>query len=639
MMHTMNMKRISQANIKRVLLVALFFLTGIAQAQYTSRRGFFQVDQKKGCASLTVTVSNINPCTPCNLNSGDGTLQQHNTPTFQVVYNTPGTYVLSILYQSVGADDITITVDQNIQPAFDMLTCSGGRATMLINDNNYDEYIIDFNNDGTPDAPISGSKNASFTYPAVPLPNTYAVSVRGRDLNTADNCAAKVQNFNALAMLPATTINTLTVLDGSTIKLDFIAQQDIQYKMEIAVNNSGTFQFLQNVYETNSITIANLKTDDSYYCFRLSTYDPCNSTNTYSNIVCSQNADLTLLNGSNKLDWVTSPLGVVTTDVQRNKGTGSSEINGFPGSPGTYTDNGVICNNNYCYQVVNNYAGGVKSISLEKCGVASKTAIATPVDNGSAVVNTSGTSVDLNWLQDPAFTVSQYNIFKISQIAVTSVPRYTDALYNTSEKTCYRINYEDVCRNRSGQGSLICPLQLFTVVDSKNTITVNWNSYVGWKAGVMNYTLEKYSIQGTLLRTITTTDTVFVDDQPDPANQVFRYIVRAHPNVPTLTTSVSNEAEAIKTANLFAPSAFTPNGDGLNDTFAVNGQFIVKMELNVFDRWGALVFSTVKNEPWNGTREGKPLTEGSYVWKVNITDLAGRTFSSTGTVGLLQKNK
>jgi gliding motility-associated-like protein len=186
---------------------------------------------------------------------------------------------------------------------------------------------------------------------------------------------------------------------------------------------------------------------------------------------------------------------------------------------------------------------------------------------------------------------------------------------------------------------LICPIRLTGSLDSNNAVTLNWSSYVGWKAGVKDYTVEKYGVNGSLITTFSVADTTFVDDQPDPANQVVRYIVKANPNTPGLTRSTSNQADFIKQANLYAPTAFTPNGDGLNDTFSVGGQFIVKMELRIFDRWGTLVYASQKNEPWNGTREGKPLTDGAYVWKVDITDLAGRTFSNTGTVGLIQKSR
>ncbi len=54
--------------------------------------------------------------------------------------------------------------------------------------------------------------------------------------------------------------------------------------------------------------------------------------------------------------------------------------------------------------------------------------------------------------------------------------------------------------------------------------------------------------------------------------------------------------------NVFIPSAFTPDGDGLNDIFKAEGTFINEFELWVFDRWGNVVFhSKNPNKGWDGS--------------------------------------
>ena len=55
-------------------------------------------------------------------------------------------------------------------------------------------------------------------------------------------------------------------------------------------------------------------------------------------------------------------------------------------------------------------------------------------------------------------------------------------------------------------------------------------------------------------------------------------------------TTESNTLKLIKEVNLFYPTAFTPDklGDVRNETFEVKGQFVSKIELSIFDRWGAL---------------------------------------------------
>lgn len=72
---------------------------------------------------------------------------------------------------------------------------------------------------------------------------------------------------------------------------------------------------------------------------------------------------------------------------------------------------------------------------------------------------------------------------------------------------------------------------------------------------------------------------------------------------------------------LFIPTAFTPNGDGVNDVFkAQYGDGITQFEMSIYNRWGQRVFrSTDKNRGWDGFVNGKRQT-GVYVWMVKFLD-------------------
>ncbi len=61
---------------------------------------------------------------------------------------------------------------------------------------------------------------------------------------------------------------------------------------------------------------------------------------------------------------------------------------------------------------------------------------------------------------------------------------------------------------------------------------------------------------------------------------------------------------------------FTPNGDGINDTFNITIKgFGEYRGLKVYNRYGKEVFSTTDFEtPWDGTYQGKPLPFGTYYW-------------------------
>ena len=92
---------------------------------------------------------------------------------------------------------------------------------------------------------------------------------------------------------------------------------------------------------------------------------------------------------------------------------------------------------------------------------------------------------------------------------------------------------------------------------------------------------------------------------------------------------------------LYAPNAFTPNGDGLNDLWNVKGIGIDvdHFELFIFDRWGNLIFYTDNlNKGWDGrANHGKDIAQQDvYVWKVFTRDFLGGKHSYIGHVNLLR---
>lgn len=69
----------------------------------------------------------------------------------------------------------------------------------------------------------------------------------------------------------------------------------------------------------------------------------------------------------------------------------------------------------------------------------------------------------------------------------------------------------------------------------------------------------------------------------------------------------------------YIPNAFTPNGDGLNDTFGAipKYDYINKYHLSIFNRWGQMIFQTSNiNTDWNGRYEGSPCMVGAYVYRI-----------------------
>ncbi|MFN0216447.1 MAG: gliding motility-associated C-terminal domain-containing protein [Saprospiraceae bacterium] len=93
-------------------------------------------------------------------------------------------------------------------------------------------------------------------------------------------------------------------------------------------------------------------------------------------------------------------------------------------------------------------------------------------------------------------------------------------------------------------------------------------------------------------------------------------------------------------SRIYIPNAFSPNSDGENDVFTVFGRNAGTITLQIFDRWGSLVFRETGNETlegWDGTFRGNDSAVGVYVYYVNFTDnQTGQLERITGSVTLLR---
>lgn len=71
---------------------------------------------------------------------------------------------------------------------------------------------------------------------------------------------------------------------------------------------------------------------------------------------------------------------------------------------------------------------------------------------------------------------------------------------------------------------------------------------------------------------------------------------------------------------MFLPNAFSPNADGLNDTFTPLAYDVDSYEMLIYNRWGEKVYQGDHHSPgWDGTYMGKPCPQGVYVVLVSYT--------------------
>ena len=89
----------------------------------------------------------------------------------------------------------------------------------------------------------------------------------------------------------------------------------------------------------------------------------------------------------------------------------------------------------------------------------------------------------------------------------------------------------------------------------------------------------------------------------------------------------------------YIPNSFTPDGDGINDSFTGKGIFIREYSMSIFDRWGNLIFFTDDiTKPWDGkANHGTETSQRDvYVYSISVTDFKNKKHSYKGTVTLVR---
>ncbi len=132
----------------------------------------------------------------------------------------------------------------------------------------------------------------------------------------------------------------------------------------------------------------------------------------------------------------------------------------------------------------------------------------------------------------------------------------------------------------------------------------------------------------TLILAFATMNNSFSQENENPPSE-YRIVATAYSD-PSLE-SVSNEIDLYLPMRIYFPSAFTPNGDGLNDTFGVIGEGIEAYQLTVYNRWGEIIFTSKnRNKKWDGSYQGKPVPLGEYNYELIAY---GKEFGEVFTTG------
>lgn len=219
-----------------------------------------------------------------------------------------------------------------------------------------------------------------------------------------------------------------------------------------------------------------------------------------------------------------------------------------------------------------------------------------------------------------------------------SVFKFTDTNINTDNNAFeYRVKGTNLC-GTSFYSPVHTNILLTDSLPESHEALVRWTNYKGWTDGVLNYEVyrrEDYDPLMLFTRDKGTDTSDFYNDGIKNFRQFYR--VKAYEDGGNSDTSWSNEIEIKYQPLLWVPNAFTPNEDGFNNIFLIGGGSIKTFEMDIFDRWGELIFHTkdLKNS-WDGTYKGANCPVGVYFYRIKYTGADNMYKMQSGNITLLK---
>jgi gliding motility-associated-like protein len=254
------------------------------------------------------------------------------------------------------------------------------------------------------------------------------------------------------------------------------------------------------------------------------------------------------------------------------------------------------------------------------------------VDNGT---------VNITWnTNDPGRVSSDYSIYRRKNNEewqlIKKLTNFSYAYQDTPDTGNIVYEYEVQAFNKCRQNIKTVVQRKMTLTGSvsKDLILLKWNKYAGWINGVSHYEIWRKldSNEWQKMSETDSTATSFLTTAADGYEH--DYQIKAIEKS-TETYSWSNHVHYKFELPLTIPNVFTPNGDGINDTWIIQYADLHSVSsVMVYDKTGRTVFLCDGNiNSWDGKYNGVDLPVDAYFYIVRLKD--GQTL--TGKVSIIRK--
>ncbi len=605
---------------KKIFLLFLGWCWSLAWSLGCLAQPCFTTDVRKGCSPLNITVTNCSPTTDSRLvfyEYGDGsTAKTSNTHTYtkagkyfikQYINSNPG-------QQSDGTYLIEVLEPET--PRFLVEYCGANTVIVKVLTNGMPAYQIDYG-DGEK-AEVGGLTSTTHRY----ADNQQRTIVVASYIPTEKiTCGTASQSITPLAQVPPAEFKEVRILPNNAVQLSFTQTKPYSYKVSEfsgVANALTTIDLADNGVSSLTLPNRNLQTDK--FIYRVNPFDQCrNAVTASAEGIPTLHLTVEAKQKQNVLQWdLLTTAGFVSYQIYRNN-TLLQTIT--EATTKTFIDEKVTCNELYQYRVeLNLFGGKSKSISATQNIKAASARVPVAVTQFSA--STEQNAVRLRWQYPKEIVPTKVLITKQFRGQTTTIQQNAkntendfvyDLLPTTQEQACYTLVYIDECGNQSAPSPTLCNMVL-TGTENGNTILLNWQANVGNQTA--QFVIEKINLA---TNQVVNTSPVagngnLTEDKTQQDLAYFGYRLRTIIGNDTLRSNLVPITMPIQVA---IPTAFSPNGDGLNDTFKPLIRYVLAYQLQIFNQWGQVIFETNDpNQAWDGNIAGGTASTGVYISQV-----------------------
>jgi gliding motility-associated-like protein len=325
-------------------------------------------------------------------------------------------------------------------------------------------------------------------------------------------------------------------------------------------------------------------------------------TSTIDDLICSGTAVLRATTSAGQIDWYSSLTS--TTPIF----TGPDFTTPILNSTATYY---VEANNVACKSSTRTAITAVVDATIPEFDVLQETYVLCK-DIGSIVLETINPAANYNyvWKKEGVLITGNLATISVNSTGTYSVSAVSDGGCISEEKNISIVNSEKAAITKND----------FIIVDDSvnNTIYVN-NPNLG--IGDYEFSLDDefgiYKSVGFFENIATGIHTLFIRDILGCGTQEYQFSILGYPKF------------------------FTPNADGENDIWKIEGydkDFYTISEVYIYDRFGKLIYTIDKNSKgWNGDSYNGKSISNDYWFKTILTDLNGYSIEKTGNFSLIRK--